>query len=816
MIYLDNNTQQQECWIPRQDVLAGHSSGKTQLEGKTVVISADTTYVYPSSGYVGMSAVTVDAEAYAQENYDSGFDDGFNDGISSGYTEGYDSGFTSGHSQGMADQKALLSTTALTENGEYSRENGWSGVTVNIDTASTYNSGYTSGYTSGHTDGVSEEKAKMSAVTFTANTAVTLSDGSYSAVTVDVPQTGTSIPLTSIYIIENTAITVSDVAYTGITVNVNTADTYNRGYSDGYSRGTSDGESTIISTFTSMTATTNGEYGSSAHPLSSITVSVPTGSSINIEQNKSLTATTNGVYNINPSYIWQITYDDHMARRYDFTINGTIPQSEVGRRAFNVSYYDENTGEEPSVSVTIGSGNTLYLNKNGWDEDDYGRVYFVLFQGKYKLEFDQRLDWSQFSILAEDDGVQYDAMSSVTIDVNVPKIVFADYIHTETLSANTYEDYIDTGLYPTTGITFRVKGYRMYENGQRIVGWSPDETTHSDDNDFRLFWAGGETVYFDWGPDWNGGRINAHYFNSVSGYTDITCGNYYVYDNVGEQMICSGSVKSLDGLYQYGSIRVDVGSWWLKSLEIYDGNTLLFSGTAAYDTNGNVGLFDSVSQTLKTAITNQQMVYEYSPENVPDVDSIVQRTITSYSASPNVTTIGNYAFAYCTSLTSVTLTNNITNIGIQAFGDTAISEITIPNSITSLGINCFIRCASLSSVTLNDRMTRISSSCFSDCPSLHHITLPSGCTVIEGGAFYNSGLEEITFPATLREISYGAFGYCGSLNEIYSYPTTVPTIWNPREFNSVAQTGTLHYPIGSDYSGMIAMLPSGWTAIADL
>lgn len=762
MIYLDNNTQQQECWIPRQDVLAGHSSGKTQLEGKTVVISADTTYVYPSSGYVGMSAVTVDAEAYAQENYDSGFDDGFNDGYSSGSSEGFESGYTSGHSQGMADQKALLSTTAFTENGEYSRENGWS------------------------------------------------------AITVDVP-TGTSIPLTSIYIIENTAITVSDKAYTGITVNVNTADTYNRGYSDGYSRGTLDGESTIISTFTSMTATTNGEYGSSAHPLSSITVSVPTGSSINIEQNKSLTATTNGVYNIDPSYIWQITYDDHLARRYDFTINGTIPQSEVNTTAYIIRYYDEGTGEEPSVGVRIGSGNTLTISKNNWDEDDYGRVYFSLFQGKYELEFDDDdLDSSEFTIIPVNDGVQYDAMSSVTFNVNVPKIVFADYIHTETLSANTYEDYIDTGLYPTTGITFRVKGYRMYENGQRIVGWSPDETTHNDDDDFRLFWAGGETVYFDWGPNWNGGRINAHYFNSVSGYTDITCGNYYVYDNVGEQMICSGSVKSLDGLYRYGSIRVDVGSWWLKSLEIYDGNTLLFSGTAAYDTNGNVGLFDSVSQTLKTAITDQQMVYEYSPENVPDVDSIVQRTITSYSASPNVTTIGNYAFANCSSLTSVTLTNSITNIGIQAFADTAISEITIPNSITYLNIYCFARCTSLSSVTLNDRITRIPSNCFEGCTSLHHITLPSGCTHIESGAFENSGLDEITFPATLREISYGAFRNCGNLNEIYSYPTTVPTIWASSAFNSVAQTGTLHYPIGSDYSGMIAMLPSGWTAIADL
>ena len=683
MIYLNNNTILQDVYIPRQDMLQyttgssgtyaegyadGYDDGTQDqkdklavtaftengeyerengwsavtvdvpqtgstaiLEEKTVVISADTTNVTPSSGYDGMSAVTIDASDYAQENYDGGFEDGFQDGYSSGSSEGYESGYTSGQTDGFQSgytsgethQKSLLVSTAFTENGDYTREDGWSGVTVNVDTASTYNSGYTSGYTdgydsgytsgstdgygdgyssgytSGHTDGVSEEKAKMSAVTFTANTAVTLSDGSYSAVTVDVPQTG----------------------YT------------QQDLDNAFASGETVGENTIIATFSSTTATTNGQYGSSAHPLSSITVSVPTGSSINIEQNKSLTATTNGVYNINPSYIWQITYDHTFARRYDFTINGRIPYSKLGNKAYTVEYYDENTGEEPSVSVCIGSTNTLVILKNNWDEDDYGMVDFRYTQGKYRLEFDDDLDSSEFSIIPYDDGEQYDAMSSVTFNVNVPKIVFADYIHTETLSANTYEDYIDTGLYPTTGITFRVKGYRMYENGERIVGWCPDETTHSDSNDFRLFWAGGETVYFDWGPDWNGGRINAHYFNSVSGYTDITCGNHYVYDNVCEQMICSGSVKSLVGLYQYGSIRVDVGSWWLKSLEIYDGNTLLFSGTAAYDTNGNVGLFDSVSQTLKTAVTNQQMVYEFDSGSTLPLSSITFTANTSVTVS---------------------------------------------------------------------------------------------------------------------------------------------------------------------------------------
>ena len=277
MIYLKNNTILQDVYIPRQDMLQyttgssgtyaegyadGYESGETHqknllvttaftengeytrengwsgvtvnvptgrtytFEGKTVVISADTTNILPSSGIDAMTAVTVDASEYAQQNYDDGFDDGFDDGYASGSTEereklsavtftantavtmdegGYsavtvnvaqtghtdqelEDAYTSGHTDGMDDQKQLLTTTAFTQNGNYTRENGWSGVTVNIDTASTYQSGYTSG----HTDGVSEEKAKLSATTFTANTAVTLNDGGYSAITVNVPQTGSS------------------------------------------------------------------------------------------------------------------------------------------------------------------------------------------------------------------------------------------------------------------------------------------------------------------------------------------------------------------------------------------------------------------------------------------------------------------------------------------------------------------------------------------------------------------------------------------------------------------------------------------------
>ena len=53
-----------------------------------------------------------------------------------------------------------------------------------------YDDGFEDGFEDGYSSGSTDEKAKLSGITFTANTAVTLSDGGYSAVTVNVPQTG--------------------------------------------------------------------------------------------------------------------------------------------------------------------------------------------------------------------------------------------------------------------------------------------------------------------------------------------------------------------------------------------------------------------------------------------------------------------------------------------------------------------------------------------------------------------------------------------------------------------------------------------------
>ena len=74
----------------------------------------------------------------------------------------------------------------------------------------------------------------------------------------------------------------------------------------------------------------------------------------------------------------------------------------------------------------------------------------------------------------------------------------------------------------------------------------------------------------------------------------------------------------------------------------------------------------------------------------------------------NVTSVGEKAFWYCTSLTSVTIPNSVTSIGRYAFWNcSSLTSVTIPNSVTSIGYGVFAGCTSLTSVTIPNSVTSI-------------------------------------------------------------------------------------------------------------
>jgi hypothetical protein len=94
-------------------------------------------------------------------------------------------------------------------------------------------------------------------------------------------------------------------------------------------------------------------------------------------------------------------------------------------------------------------------------------------------------------------------------------------------------------------------------------------------------------------------------------------------------------------------------------------------------------------------------------------------TIPTHINGLTVTTIGQAAFDYCTSLTSVTIGNSVTNIVEFAFSQCySLTNVTIGNSVISIGEGVFWNCTNLTSVTIPASVTSIGDAAFFICYSL--------------------------------------------------------------------------------------------------
>ena len=109
--------------------------------------------------------------------------------LNGSYDDGFNVGYGQGKTDGANEQKSKLETINITENGTYTKEDGYNHIEVNVpDLNGSYDEGYNTGYGQGKTDGVNEQKSKLESINITENGTYNKEDGyNHIEVNVNVP-----------------------------------------------------------------------------------------------------------------------------------------------------------------------------------------------------------------------------------------------------------------------------------------------------------------------------------------------------------------------------------------------------------------------------------------------------------------------------------------------------------------------------------------------------------------------------------------------------------------------------------------------------
>ena len=179
-----------------------------------------------------------------------------------------------------------------------------------------------------------------------------------------------------------------------------------------------------------------------------------------------------------------------------------------------------------------------------------------------------------------------------------------------------------------------------------------------------------------------------------------------------------------------------------------------------------------------------------------------------------VVAIGDYVFRYNSNLTSVTFPDSLTSIGNYAFAEcTGLTSVgTIPGGVTSIGEAVFSSCTGLTSISVeasntvyisdNGVLYTYGKTVLKQCPAgkTGTFVIPGSVTSVGAEAFrYCTQLTGLTIPEGVTSIGYRGCARMYALTSV-SIPASVTSIGTYGFFGGISNTGITVHPDNPNYS----------------
>ena len=266
-------------------------------------------------------------------------------------------------------------------------------------------------------------------------------------------------------------------------------------------------------------------------------------------------------------------------------------------------------------------------------------------------------------------------------------------------------------------------------------------------------------------PD-NYTSIGDNAFSGATSLSSITFGVNSLLNSIGQYAFSGAtsltfitipaSVTSIGFRVFYGSGLENI---FAPSTVISAQNWTINSSNADVGGANNVFVYNSeyttawtTTDTLSVNIVGTFNKYDSNSNFGPEYN------ILSVYIGTNVTSIGDNAFQYDTSLNNVTIPNTVTSIGDDALsGAEGLTIINIPNSVTTIGDRAFYGATSLTSITIPASVTSIGTGAFSGVASLTLVDVDVDNTEyasVDGVLFDKQQLLLIKYPEDKSDTSY--------------------------------------------------------------